>query len=354
MKALNNICFWLLLTLTGLGASGAQPKRVLLIHSFGRDFAPHNTFSGVLRTELGSQSSGSVDVFEVSLDSAVVADAAQEGPLVNYLAALSAVRVPDLVIPVGGPAVQFAQRHRQTLFPRTPLLIAGVDQRHIQQATLTPNDAVVAGRIELSRVMQSILQVLPETTNIAVVAGASPLDTFWLKEIRDEYHQYTNRVNFLWLNEFSFAEMLKRCAALPPRSAIFYALLVRDADGVPQWEEGALTRLHDVANAPLFGVFKTQLGHGIVGGPLMDIEEMGRNTAKVATRILRGEAPGALRVPPQEMEAPEFDWRELRRWGIREGQLPAGSVIKFRQPGLWERYWWLLFGGSCSAPRKPR
>src|SRR5512140_29698 len=88
VKRLHKIWLGLFLALTSLGAGGAEPKRVLLIHSFGRDFAPYNTFSGVLRTELVSQSSGPVNVFEVSLDSAVVEDPAQEGPLVTYLAAL--------------------------------------------------------------------------------------------------------------------------------------------------------------------------------------------------------------------------------------------------------------------------
>ncbi|MCL4181414.1 MAG: PAS domain-containing protein [Verrucomicrobia bacterium] len=335
-----------LVTLATVCASAASPKRVLLIHTFGRDFAPYNTFSGVLRSELASRSSGAVDVFEVSLDSAVVADTAQEGPLVNYLAALSAERLFDLVIPVGGPAVQFAQRHRQALFPRTPLLIAATDQRHIRQATLTPNDAVVAARIDPFRVAQTILQVLPQTTNVVVIAGASPLERFWLNEIRDAWQPLTNRVSLQALNELPFAGMLQRCAALPPRSAIFYAVMIMDADGVPQWEEGALTRLHDVANAPLFGVFQTQLGRGIVGGPLVDMEEMGRTTAKVATRILRGAAPAELRLPPQEMGAPQFDWRELQRWGIRGARLPADSMVRFRQPGVWERYWWLVGGGA--------
>lgn len=341
----SHFCLGLLLLFFAIGvAAGAEPKRVLLIYSFGRDFAPYNAFSGVLRTELVSQSSKSVDLLEVSLESARFGDTVQESLLVNYLAALSAGRLLDLVIPIGGPAVQFAQRHRQALFPRTPLLIAGTDERHIQQAALTPNDAVVAGRIELSRIVQTILQVLPETTNVVVVIGASPLEKFWLKEVRNAYQPLTNRVSFQWLHELSFAEMLKRCAALPPRSALFYALMAVDAEGVPQWEEGALTQLHEVANAPLFGVFGTQLGRGIVGGPLMDMEEMGRNTAKVATRILRGEAPGDLRILPQEMGIPQFDWRELRRWGIREARLPAGSEVRFRPPGVWEHYWWLACG----------
>jgi C4-dicarboxylate-specific signal transduction histidine kinase len=33
-----------------------------------------------------------------------------------------------------------------------------------------------------------------------------------------------------------------------------------------------------------------------------------------------------------------FDWRQLQRWDIDEGSLPAGSVVMFRQPSLWRDY----------------
>ena len=33
-----------------------------------------------------------------------------------------------------------------------------------------------------------------------------------------------------------------------------------------------------------------------------------------------------------------FDWRELRRWGIAEERLPAGSVVRYRAPSLWREY----------------
>jgi len=57
---------------------------------------------------------------------------------------------------------------------------------------------------------------------------------------------------FTWFNELSFEDMLKRVAALPPRSAILFALLSVDAAGVPHEEGKALTSLHAVANAPIF------------------------------------------------------------------------------------------------------
>ena len=33
-----------------------------------------------------------------------------------------------------------------------------------------------------------------------------------------------------------------------------------------------------------------------------------------------------------------FDWRELRRWGIPESRLPAGSVVRHRSPSLWQEH----------------
>jgi hypothetical protein len=37
---------------SGLPSQAAAPKQVLILHSFGRDFAPFTTISSTLRTEL--------------------------------------------------------------------------------------------------------------------------------------------------------------------------------------------------------------------------------------------------------------------------------------------------------------
>src|SRR5262249_14196626 len=57
---------------------------------------------------------------------------------------------------------------------------------------------------------------------------------------------------FRWYNELSFEEILKRAAALPPQSAIFWHLMNVDAVGVVHEDDKALKRLYAVANAPIF------------------------------------------------------------------------------------------------------
>ena len=103
------------LLLATLGPAAAEPKRVLLLHSLGRDFAPFADVSGRFREELIRQSTDPVDYYEISLETARFAGAEQERPFVDYLQALFAQRRLDLVVPVGAPAARFAPRPCQRM-----------------------------------------------------------------------------------------------------------------------------------------------------------------------------------------------------------------------------------------------
>jgi len=347
------VSLWLFLAVFAVcAASGATPGRVLLLHSFGRDFEPFDTFAGTFRTELAQQVAGGVVFFDVNMESAHFDGGQPEGPFTSYLLALFARNRLDLIVPIGGPAVRFAQAHRGYLFPDTPMLIAATDQRHVNSAAFTTNDTVVAVSNSPVVVVRNILQVLPGTTNVAVVIGNSPLEKFWLDELRREFQPFAERVSFSWFNTLSFAEMQKRVSHLPPSSAIFYSLLYVDAEGVPHSGEQALAGLHAVANAPIFGLHDTEMGYGVVGGSLTDIEGLGRNTALVAARILHGESAGSIKTPAQVVLRTIYDWRELQRWGISERNLPPGSTVLFRPQTLWGLYKWrilLALAATCSV-----
>jgi PAS domain S-box-containing protein len=328
----------LFLVLTLWSAAGAAPTRVVLLHSYGRGFEPYNTFSENFRTELAKQFAQPLEFHDVALESVRLQGESSERLLVQYLTSLFAGQKLDLVVPVGGPAGRFAVSHRNELFPGTPMLFSCVDQRHLQGATLTTNDSVVSVAFDAHLLLNSVLQILPDTTNVAVVIGDSPLEKFWLAEMQRDFQPFANRLNFTAFNRLPFSEMLKRSAHLPPHSIIFYVLLCVDAEGVPYTQDQALVQLHEVANAPIFGLHDSQMGQGVVGGPMMEVRKLSQNSVNAALRILHGEQPGNINTPVQEQGKPVYDWRELRRWGIEEASLPAGSMILFRQPSPWQLY----------------
>jgi C4-dicarboxylate-specific signal transduction histidine kinase len=116
-------------------------------------------------------------------------------------------------------------------------------------------------------------------------------------------------------------------------------LLSEDAAGVPYSQASALEKMHETAAVPIFGMGDFELGRGVVGGPLMRTSLLGQQAADVGLRILRAEEGGVgTEIPALTFGVPMYDWRELQRWNISESLLPAGSIVQFRQPPVWERY----------------
>jgi len=327
-----------------LAAANNPPKRVLIIDSFGRYIAPFSAVSAAFRTTLARELAEPVDIDEAPFDTARFADPNQEALFVDFLQRRFAGRKLDLVVPINFPAANFALRHRQRLFPEAAMLITSVEQRRLQRNFLTPQIAVVPSAVNLTESIEKILEVLPETKNIAVIFGASPLEKFWLDEFRRESQKFANRVTFTWYSQLSFDEIRKRAAVLPPHSAIFFGLLVVDAAGVPYENDEALKSVHAVANAPIFGLYENQLGIGVVGGSLLPNQDVGVEAARVALRVLRGEVPSSIPTKPIGASAPLYDWRELRRWGISEARLPPGSIVRFRESTFWQQYHWYVAG----------
>jgi signal transduction histidine kinase len=317
------------------GSALSEPKRVLIVHSFGRDFSPWNEYARNIREELRRQSKDPIDIFEASLATARSADN-NEAPFVDYLNALFSDHRLDLVMTIGGPAARFVQKNRQKLFPSVATMYAALEQRISPNAPAT--DTMVSVSIDVLGVLDHVLKVLPETTSVAVVIGNSPLEKRWLEEMRKLFQPLTSRVELTYYNELSFEEMLRRAAVLPPRSAIIFAHLTVDAAGVTHEGGKAMERLHAVANAPIFIENDAFFGQGIVGGPMTVIADVCRQIASVAVRILGGESAGNIQTPPIGFGAPKYDWRELQRWNISESRLPPGSEVHFRVPTVSEQY----------------
>ena len=264
------------------------------------------------------------------------------GPIVDYLVALFETRKLDLIVTIGAPATFLIQKYRPKFFPSTPLIIGAPEQRAINYGMLTSNDAPVAVALDFNKWIESILQVLPDTTHIAWAVGASPLERFWTEEFRRTSQPFTDRISFEWFNDLRFEEMLKRVSELPPHSAVFYVDLRVDAAGVPLDRDLVLPRLRQATNAPIFSYIDSYLGLGIVGGPMLSSEAVGRRMAEAAVRILSGESPGDLKIPPVVPGAAQYDWRELRHWNISQDRLPAGSMVRFREPAVWAQYRWQI------------
>ena len=315
---------WLLLA--GAVVCEAQPAvpHLLVLQSLSRGNLALDSFTANFRIDLEARAGKPVSIVQFVVGPTGLV-AAPEQALVDYIRATFSNRpVPDLIVTIGGLAATFVRKHRSQIFPETPLLLASVDQQFLLDASLTDDEAAVAIDNDFSQLVDDILQLLPETRQVFTVVGPGPLGTFWRRELEDQFTRLQGRLTFLWSDDLTLHEILQRCANLPPGSAIVYLNLMTDAEGGTYADERVLADLHATASAPLFGKHTVMLGHGVVGGRLVAIEDLARITADAAFRLLDGAPPGSLGVPLQVAGQPIFDWRELQRWaspraGYRQG-----------------------------------
>jgi signal transduction histidine kinase len=311
---------------------------VLLIHSFGREFAPYDVIGAAFRTDVAQRSSRPLIFVEANLEYRRSATKSGEEQFVEYLKARLDEERPDVIVTIGPPAARFYLKHRSQLFPGTPLVAGAMDLRIVQQLAFEPADAVVAGKVDLPALAENILQLLPQTETIAVVIGATELERFWKEELRRELEPFSGRVGIEWLDGLSLEQMRQRVATLPPRSAVLYGLMVVDAAGVPHERQDALARLHAVSSAPIFGLYESEIGKGIVGGPYSSQRVRGEHMATAVLKALGQPVEPQPRIHVVGFEPPVYDWRELARWDIDLSRLPPGSEVRFRPPSVWEQH----------------
>src|SRR5262245_20070967 len=215
-----------ILLLASISIAADEPRRVLLLDSFEKGYAPFEIVEATLRSELRKQSPEPLAFYELP----VVGDR-DEHSFLNYVLSTFKEQRLDLIVTLGGTAARFAQKHRDQLFVSTPLLLAAFEERLVENS-VTPNSTSLALRADFPGMIETILQVLPKTKNIVVVLGTSPLEQFWREELGREFQRFENQLTFTWFDNLSSIEMLNRSATLPANSAILYVSLSRDAKGI--------------------------------------------------------------------------------------------------------------------------
>ena len=156
----------------------AEPKRVLMLHSYGLRFKPWTDYAQIIRSEIVRAAQRPVDFNDHSLLNAEQSGEKSEGPFVEYLHALYAENPPDLIMAIGAPAANFVQRYRPRMFPATPMVFTAVERRRVNSRMLTQNDAVAAVAYDPPAIFDNILRVLPLTKAIAIVSGVTFVNEF--------------------------------------------------------------------------------------------------------------------------------------------------------------------------------
>jgi signal transduction histidine kinase len=207
-------------------------------------------------------------------------------------------------------------------------------------ATL-PNATGVLAHLDYSGSVQLALTLQPNLRHVFVVNGANggpTTELALLQEVSRQFQPFANRVTIEYLTGLPARDLERQVASLPQNSMIYYLSVSRDGAGENFHPLEYLDRLAAVANAPIYCWVDSAIDHGVVGGSLKSQARETRAVGELAQRVLQGERADAIPVSTPDLNVTEIDWRQMRRWGISASRVPAGTLVEFREPSIWDRY----------------
>ena len=308
-----------------------EPRNVLIIHSYNDEMPWQKSVRNGLWEQLAKLPP--INVFEERMDMNRLGDVASN--MDAWAAFLTQkfgkVRF-DAVIAEGQLAVHFLIKHPAFL-PNVPRLLVN----YVAEQAKTADSKIVPVEEQPEESLRTALRLRPQTRHLVVVGNLNPKRVERMRALWES--EYKEKLSFeAWTDQFSFAEMYQRASELPADTTIIYALANRDRTGERAVPYAILEKLAASASVPVFATHESLMGSGTVGGFLMSGKRLGNAIAELA------HGAAAENFTSAYFSTSEFDARALERWNIDEALLPPGSMVHYRQPGLWQSYRWTIVG----------
>jgi len=250
----------------------------------------------------------------------------------------------DLIVAHGYQALDFIAGLDDDLFSGTPVVFSTVFES--QRKRLDPEEKFTGSFLEIdyAGLWNTALNNHPDARNVVVISGTSKVSRLIEKQARKTYEPYANKYEITYLGSLPMQDMLDELSKVPEHTVVLYYHLARDGKGEAYKPWKVAARIAEAANAPVYGFADTYLGTGIVGGTLISYKALGSQAGQIGLRVLNGEKPAEIPASSEGTILKIFDWRQLKRWGVHESDLPEGSIVRYKDLSFWELYHWYIIG----------
>src|SRR5262245_43842829 len=321
-----------------------SPKRVLVLYWYDKDYPGHIIFDRSFQAALQAAPAGTVEYYPEYLESNRFPGDNQSLFLRDHLRQKYADRTIDVIVAVSDASLEFLLKYRNDLFPHTPIVFEGTKGPPETEFTAGPGLTGIRVVTTHKETIDLALRLHPGTEQVFIVSGTVKHDKKFEILARKKLEGYENKVRVNYLTDLPPDELIAKTKSLPERSVILYAWQQsQNGQGKVLESRDLLAMIARSTHVPIYGMAAGYIGGGIIGGYAYTTEDLATRTAEITLRIVNGVR--AQDIPVEEMRTlPMFDWRELRRWGISEDQLPRESVVLFKKLSFWKTYKWRIIG----------
>ena len=255
----------------------------------------------------------------------------------------------DLVVALDNPALNLILSHRDELFKDVPLVFGGVNDFDIKMLEDHKNVTGVAQIMGVGQTIETALKLHPDTRKIVALHDYTSTGLAMRSELEKLAPNFSDRVKIIFSNPMTFEEAIDEMRSIPSDSLALILTFVTDRHGKTTSIDQSVKTLTSATNRPVYSTNFNAIGHGVVGGSVVVGQEHGRSVADIILRILDGEEIDKIPVDMSGDLEHIFDYRQLERFGIHAGILPAGGKIINKPLSFYEQHKTLTIGTISGA-----
>ena len=327
--AIFGISLFLALALCGPLSYGQEEpaKRVLVLNSYNKGFPQTDAIVNGVESVLKPEENDMELRIEYMDSKATKYDTQYKEKLYELYNYKYGNQTFELVISSDDNAFNFLREYHEDIFPGTPVVFCGVNNLEVP-ALIDPDE--FTGIIELQSIKETIdlgLKLHPETQQIVFVVDNTPTGDYLWSQIQENFKYYKD-VRMTRLDEsLSLEQIEDEVSKLSDDTIVLFGTYNRDKSGRYYSFGEAAARVSRASARPMYGYSVQVLPYGIVGGKLFGGFYHGQVAAEMAKRILAGEAVHDIPVIIEPQTQTMFDYNQMQRWGIKESDLPEGSIV---------------------------
>jgi PAS domain S-box-containing protein len=246
-------------------------------------------------------------------------------------------RKVDLLMVLDNPAFDLVLAHGPALFPGAPVVFAGVNGFSPAMIAGHPGITGVSEDQDMAGTLRMGLGLHPGTKKVLAIHDYTASGLAVRREMEAILPEFAGRVQVAFSTDGPVEALVQELKALSHDHLVLLLTYVTDGAGRTFTREESTRLIASASPVPVYAMHETRLGHGIVGGLLLEGQEHGRQAAAIALRILDGEAPSHIPVARSRSRA-VLDYQVLRRFQIPEDRWPPDAVVVNRPVSYWQQH----------------
>ncbi len=258
---------------------------------------------------------------------------------INHLLSKSKNYKYEAVIVSDNNGLEFVNKNYEKLFLKSPpIIFCGINNFQPELINGLKDVTGVVESLNFKSTLDLMQKFHPQRNRVLVILERSNSGDKIFEELSQIIPHYKDKLEFRFKRDFLLDEIGSEVSQLGAKDIILSLTIGLEKDGNFTSYTQAIKFITEKANVPVYSAWDFYLGKGIVGGDMASGKMQGQLAAEYTLKILAGESASDLPIIKDNTTQLMFDYKAMKKYGIKHSQLPADSVVINMPPGLYEKY----------------